>query len=166
MRFHKLDTKSLDAIKLDYLARRLKEDFPYFTDDLRTDFYVWSHMTRWFGGIEGLGTHLSFEYDDFNGILLFKDIIPGHKCDMFWIHLNKKMRDHSLVREADKVMGLVMKWFKLHKIEAGTADSRVARMLERLGFHQEGVRKDSFLFDGELYDFYLMGREHGTRQAS
>lgn len=153
MRFHKA---VMDERKLDILASRLLTDFPYLSDEHRNPYNVWARLIAWFSGVEQYGFHEVFEYDDFSGVIIFKDIVPGFKCELFWIVADESDYGRDLAREFEKVIQLMVKKHGLRRVEAGTADPKVRRLLERMGFTCEGVRKDSFMYDGKTYDFNLM----------
>lgn len=99
-----------------------------------------------------------YEVGDMDGVLGFTDIIVGWKCHAIFELLNPRIWGKKLVKESRYLFDLVMDTGKLVKISSQTADDRVRRMGEMIGFTVEGIRVAEFSWDDELYNIYLLGR--------
>ena len=95
---------------------------------------------------------------DMDGVLGFTDIIPGWKAHAIFELFNPKIWGKQLVRESRKLFDSIMDEGKLVKISSQTADIRVKRMAEMIGFTLEGLRVAEFSWDKELYNIFLLGR--------
>jgi hypothetical protein len=136
--------------KVDAMAQCYLNDFPYLSDEDRNPTTVWLLMNKYFR-VPG-----HYIYECGNGMLMFRDVIPGFKAHIVWIQFNHHSPTHKTFREAGDLMREFMEVFDLRKLEAETADWRVARLLERLGYEREGIRENSFMFRGQLLDYHLL----------
>lgn len=148
---------SLSAERLDKMAEVLSSDPKYFSDEHRDAAFIWRNLHHWFGG--GCLCE-AIEIGDFQAVMVFRDIIPFHKCNLFLITFDPGVWGKSVWREAVREMRDVMESYNLNKIEVETEDKKWAQFLWRNGFELEGVRYDSYMKEGEAKDFYLlaMGR--------
>lgn len=143
----------LSVEKLDKMAEVLSSDPKYFSDENREPWNIWRNLQHWFGG--GCMCEAA-EVGDFQAIIVFRDIVPFHKCNIFLITLDPGAWRKSVWREAVKEMHDVMRAYNLNKIEVETEDKKWAQFLWRNGFELEGVRYDSYMKEGEAVDFYLL----------
>lgn len=143
----------LSADLLDRMADVLSSDTRYFSDEHRTLRNAWTHLYHWFKG--GYAAE-AFEVGDMGGIMIFRDVVEGHKGNVFFIVLDKKQWGARVLREAVDTIASVIKKHKLIKIEVETATKEWADFLVRRGFVLEGVRGKSFMMDGVPMDFYLL----------
>ncbi len=155
-----VEIKPLDltAAKLDKLAEVLSSDSRYFSDEDRNQMVAWRTLHHWFGEREPVA---AYEIGDMNAVLVFHDIVPGLKCRADLIGLAPTKAGVEDYREGMKVVREVMAAFKLHKIEVCTVLPKIARLLSRLGFRCEGVKKDSYLMNGAYRHNILMALMEG-----
>ena len=133
---------------------QLREDLLHVSDEGRNPGAVFSGLMRVF---DPNGPHEIFELDGC-GILVFRDIADGFKCQMSFIIWDKKCYGADIVREARQLIADFSKRRGLVKIETQTADERVVRLARMLLFEIEGYRVDSFLRGKEKYGVTLLGR--------
>jgi RimJ/RimL family protein N-acetyltransferase len=146
----------LSGDKLVFLADLLLADAQYFSDEHRTPPVIWACLANWFGES---GTAVGFDImrGDANvGCLVFRDIVPGHKANIFFIVWDKEGWGLRAWRSGAGVMETVMNEFGLNKIEVETANRSWAGFMEKNGFELEGTRHGSYLKNGEPQDQYLL----------
>ena len=151
----------LDAAKLDKLAEVLSSDPRYFSDENRTLAVAWRTLNHWFGG-ESVTE--ACEIGDFAGVMIFKDILPGHKCNLVVIDIDKRAWGRKVWSEAMAEIRDVMKSHDLNRVEVETVTERWAKFLQRHGFVMEGCRAKSYMMEGEPVDYYqlaLIGGRNG-----
>ena len=140
--------------KIKFLGKKLMDEFLYMSDEdrnydsiYRVIFYYLSMPQR----------NLIYEIGDYDGILVFANIIPGFKCDLTLKLWNPKRWGPDLVREGKALIDNTMDALKLQRIETNSPDPRIVKMARMVGFRVEGCRKIAFLFDGKLYDDFILG---------
>lgn len=151
-KFFKLFEPTEDKIK--FFGRKLMDEFLFLPDwernydsIYRVIFYYLSMPQK----------NLIYEIGDYDGILIFANIIPGFKCDLVCKIWNSGSWGANLVREAKDLISNTMDNLQLQRMETSPADPRMVRIGRMIGFKIEGCRKDSFLFDGKLYDNFILG---------
>jgi RimJ/RimL family protein N-acetyltransferase len=135
-------------------TEQMSDELLHVSDELRYPEPVAKGLLRVF---DPAGPHEIWEIGD-DGILVFRDIADGFKCQMSWIIWNRDCWGKGVVREAKSVIEEFAKRKKLFKIETQTADERVVKLARLLGFETEGYRTESFLRNGVRYGITLLGR--------
>jgi RimJ/RimL family protein N-acetyltransferase len=143
----------LSAELIDKMAEVLSLDSRYFSDEHRSLQNSFLHLHHWFKG--GYAAE-AYEVGNMGGIMIFRDVVEGHKGNVFFIVLDKKQWGAGVLREAVDTIASVMKKYRLAKIEVETATKEWADFLVRRGFELEGVRRKSYMKNGEMVDFYLL----------
>jgi len=101
--------------------------------------------------------NLQYEVGDFQGIINFRNILPGHKCSVSFKIIDKELFKPSFVKEGKRLLKLIMKEFHLERIHTFTADEIMVKLAEMFGFKKEGILRKNFKWNGKLYDEYIMG---------
>jgi len=140
--------------KIKEIARHLMENKYSLSDELRDYDIIHGILRKYMMS----NVCIFYEIGDMDGIFGFTDIIPGWKAHVVFELINPKIWRKQLVRESRGLVDLVMKAGELIKLSSQTADTRVKRMSEMIGFHLEGVRELEFSWDNKPYPIYLIGR--------
>ena len=148
----------MDEKKIDSLAGRLLNDYLYVSDENRDAKKVWAMLYRIFSGEPGMGIHVAYEIGEFDGLLIFRDVLPGFKCDVSLKYWNDYNFGKEIVREGRRLVEEFAAGGKLVRMNSETADPRVVKLSKLVGFETEGVRKDDFMWNGKLYDKFMLGR--------
>jgi len=134
------------------IIHRLKHEYLYAPDELRSDDVLRGLVAYYWGG-----PNLIYEVGEFQGILGFMDILPGHKASVTLKLWGKERWGRDFVREARTLLAMVMDEFKLVRLDTQTPDHRVVSMAKLSGFLEEGTRPKDFRWDGKYYDTTIMG---------
>jgi hypothetical protein len=132
---------------------QMSAEWLHVSDEARVPGFVGPSLVRVFSE----GPHEVFELGE-DGLLIFKDIVPGFKCAMSFILWNHESKSVQLFRETRKWIEEIAREYRLVKVETQTADERVVRMAKLLGFELEGYRPDSFWRGPMKYGVTLLGR--------
>jgi len=143
--------------KLDFLADRFMNEYLYCSDEGRTPQLIWAAMFRYFSGDPQYGFHLPYEIDDFDGVLMFKDILPGWKCDVTLKYWGGEKFSHGLVRSGRELLKKAVDWYGLIRMNTDTADEKIVKLAKLCGFVEEGKRELDFRWNGRYYDRYILG---------
>ena len=135
------------------IVTKLGSDYLYAPDELRDEptlrALVWHYWAS--------GANIIYEVGEFQGILGFMDIVPGHKASVTLKLWGRETWGRNFVRESRALLGLVMDEFRLVRLETSTPDEKVVRMATLAGFAVEGVRPKDFKWNGDYYDTTVMG---------
>mgnify|MGYP001560382330 CR=1 FL=1 len=146
----------LDMEKARLLADKLKNEFLYLPDELRNDASIWEIMYRNFGWDENGPLCLPYEIGNFDGALVFKDIVKNDGCILRLMFWGKHLWGLDGVKQARKLIKLVMDTFGLKVIYAGTADPKIVKMAKFVGFKLKSTRQDGFRWNGVSYPSYQL----------
>jgi len=108
------------------------------------------------GGLFAYSTAM-YEAGDFDALVGFVNIIPGFKCGMVFNLLDKKIWGKEFARAGQALIKMYMEEFDLKRISTQTADQKVQRLAEIIGFKVEGERPNDFMWNKKLYKTYLLG---------
>lgn len=99
-------------------------------------------------------------FDVGGGVVIFHNILPGFKCQMWVILWDKKCFTPRGIRGVRQAIQWIADKYGLVKIEAQTSDGQMARIARRvLGLHGEGYRFKTFKRGDTLYDAELLAWE-------
>jgi len=98
-----------------------------------------------------------YEIGDFQGLLGFVNIVPTFKCAMILSLFDKKIWGKQLVRASEELIHTLMDEFELKRVYTQTADIKIARMAQMVGFEDEGTRPFDFMWNQRLFPSYLLG---------
>ena len=98
-----------------------------------------------------------YEWGDFQALVGFVGTIPTFKCGMSFNLIDKKVWGKEFVRAGMKLIEMYMDEFDLRRISTQTADPKVVRLAEMIGFKVEGERPLDFMWNKKLYPTYFLG---------
>jgi RimJ/RimL family protein N-acetyltransferase len=142
-------------LKVSKLQRLLMKRPLWLSDEYRTPQGIEAIIASFFSGSNFT---VFYEVGEFQALIGFVNIQPEFKCELSLELIDAKIWGADLVRAGRELVELFVKEFRLKRISAGTADSRIARMAEMIGFKAEGYRPNDFMWDGKYYDKYLLGK--------
>ncbi len=146
----------LTAAKVNTLREKLMNEPLYMSDEHRTPEYIDHVIQEYFKLDSNHGFHLAYEILNFDGVLIFANIIDGFKCSLLMKLWNKDVWGPTGVRQARELIKYIMDMFKLRRVEAETPDKRVMKMARLVGMGYEGRKRNDFMWGGELYSQYMM----------
>lgn len=139
--------------KLRFLAQQLMDGYLNLSDEKRNLEKIESIIGYYFySGINSL----YYEVGNFGALFGFADIIPGHKCEVFLKFWDKEVWNKTFVREARELIKIIMKQFRLKRLETETSDVRVVKMAKMVGFEVEEIKPFDFCWHGEFLPTYIM----------
>lgn len=145
---------SMNDEQAELLCKHLKEDYLYVSDEFRNDDAVrsmlWSHFAS--------GDCLIYEIQGGRGYVGFTDIQPGYKCNAMMKFWGTDIWGPSFIKQLRKLVAMVCEEFDLVRIETSTPDKRIEKLAHMCGFVTEGTKKKAFMWDGGLYDEYILAR--------
>ena len=145
-------------LKVSKLQRMLMKQPLWLSDEYRSEPTIREAVHNYFSGNT---FNVFYEAGDFQGLVGFKNIIPEFKCEMTFKIWDKSLWSKTLVRAGRDLTELYMKEFKLKRISSATADDRIRRMAEMIGFVVEGKQPNSFKWNNKFYPLILLGKYGG-----
>ena len=142
--------------KVKMIAEKMKNNFLYCPDEVRTDAGSKIFMDFLFGG-KFVNEH--YEIGDFGGLVSAVDIIDGDRCIGGMKLWDKSLWGKGLIREVREVMDDIMTRHNLKRIDLTTPDPKMAKLAILCGMRFDKIKKGSFLFDGKAHDSFLMSKE-------
>lgn len=130
------------------IAKHLMYGYLNLPDYLRT----WPAIHRMINRFMAEPIHAIYEFGNFDGIIIFSDIIFGFNANLIFKIWNPAGWSHGLVRAVRELIKTHMDGLKLVRLESSSPDPRIVRMAGMVGFEIEGMKKMAFPFDGKLYD--------------
>ena len=140
--------------KINKFKKFLMEKYLYTSDEHRSQEMVERGIANML-----MGSNMCFLYEigDFQGLIIFANIIPNHKADVIFKIWDKKMFSKDFVRACNKLANLVMDNLQLKRLTSHSADPKMTRFATMAGFKEEGKSPCSMKWDGKLYDNYTLG---------
>lgn len=157
--------------KVLHLSKIMMQTPLLLSDEYRQWPVIHGMINRYFAGN---GINLIYEIDKFEGVFGFLDLVFNWRCHLFpkiWV---PEIFSHGLMRQAEDVISLIMDTFNLKRVSAETADERMVKAAQLIGFVEEGRQPKAFLWDGKFYDKVLLSyiregeyefSEHNTGQS-
>ena len=130
----------------------------WLSDEYRTPQAINALATSYFSG---LAFNIFYEIGDFQGLIGFQNILPEFKCAMTFKIWDKDLWGKTLVRAGKNLVELFIREFRLKRISSVTADDRIKRMAEMIGFEVEGEQPDAFRWNNKFYPLILLGKYGG-----
>lgn len=147
--------------KISDFGTKLKHNYLYTPDELRTDEKIAAVVAYYFPW----GTELAikpmnvwFEIGDWGGLLGWVDIIPGYKASALLKLWEPELWGPTLARDLKVLAKRFMDEYKLIRCSLSTADPRMKKMAEMMGFVTEANQSCGFRFDGKYFTNYLLRR--------
>ena len=137
------------------LKKMLRDKYLYVSDELRSDEALDDIIRSFF---LGQTLNIPYELGDFQGILVFVNIIPEFKANLIFKIWDKKLWGKKFLKEAKKVLDLVMDEFGLQRVATSSPDKRMIKLAEMAGFKLEGEHPKSFRWNRKLYTSYTLGK--------
>ena len=144
--------------KLDKIAEWLMNGYLVSSDEFRNPDHIWNVTIP--SNFFGRGS-LFYELPEYGGVFGFRDIIPGFKAHVVFKIWSPEVWTHGLVKESKDLMSKVIEIYELKRLSSQTADERIVRISEIVGFKVDGVLKNAFMWNGELFDMSLLGMTGG-----
>jgi len=151
----------LDAEKMNVLADKLKNEFLYLPDELRNDENIWEIIYRNFGWDENRPLYLPYEIGDFDGVLVFQNVVKNDKCGLMLKFWGKQAWGISFIKQSRGLIKLVMDKFGLKTMRTGTADPRMIKMAKFVELEVKNINNDGFLWDGISHPYYYLEMNRG-----
>ena len=145
-----------DTAKAMVLFYKLKNEPLYLPDEQRNYADIWKIIHHNFGWDENHSLCLPYEIGDFDGVLVFQDIVKNDGCGMMLKFWGKQLWGADGARQAKGLIDLIMDKFNLKTIHIVTADKGAVKLGKLFGFKVKEIKKKSFQWDGVKRDrFYL-----------
>ena len=144
--------------KLQVIADWLMDGYLVASDESRNINVIWNSIipNHFYSG-----NSLFYELPDFGGVLGFRNMIPKFKAHMVFKIWNPDVWTHKLIREGRDLISKVREIYELNRISSQTADDRIVRISEMVGFEVEANLKDDFMWNEQLFDLKLLGMTGG-----
>lgn len=140
--------------KIMSFGQRLMDEYLYMSDEDRDYDTIYQRINYYLVN----GNHnVLWEIGEYDGIIAFLNILPGHKANLLFKMWNPKVWTATFVRECKKFVNENMRELHLTRLESATADERIVRMAKPIGFEVEGIKKKNFMWNGKKYDEYILG---------
>jgi hypothetical protein len=144
--------------KLRLLATRLYENYLWISDEYRNQ----ESITALLAGDFLLNRlNIWYELGDYDGLVGFLDIVPGHKCRLAMKLWNPLIWKPSIVKQGRKLIRLIMDEFRLRRVSSDSADNKMVHMATMVGFKKEGARKHEFRWNGKFMPLVMLGLTRG-----
>lgn len=140
--------------KLAAFGRRLMDDYLYLSDEDRNVDSIQNILAYY---LADRRHNVVWEIGDFDGLMVFANIVPGHKASLVFKLWNPKRWGADLLRECRAFIDENMTQLHLVRLESLTADPRVMKMARMAGFEVEGIKEKSFSWRGDLFDEWVLG---------
>jgi RimJ/RimL family protein N-acetyltransferase len=140
--------------------RLMKEEF-YIPDEKR-NWATIGQILRYY--MSPVYFNLFYEIKDFRGLVGFTEIYPEYKANLLWKMWDKSVFSKTFVRHSKELIDLIMNTYKLKRLETETADPNengAKKMAEVAGFVEEGIKKNEYMWNGKLYDKYILAKYGG-----
>ena len=134
-----------NAEKIERLMKEFLYGYLHLSDECRFPQYVRTMLMDLLDSRSGL--NIIYDIDDFKGIVAFVRIRPLFKAKRMFVLLDKGMLRPSIIKESRKLIQMIMKEFKLKRMEAETADKKIVQLSKMVGFKSEGIQKNGFMFN-------------------
>ena len=113
------------------------------------------------GQLENMEQHrrnknFHFVKGDVRNVKQVKDIVKNDGCILRLMFWGKHLWGLDGVKQARKLIKLVMDTFGLKVIYAGTADPKIVKMAKFVGFKLKSTRQDGFRWNGVSYPSYQL----------
>jgi len=140
--------------KLRLFAARLNDNYLWVSDEYRNkdsitaiiaNNFLLSNFNIW------------YEIGDYDGLLGFLNVVPGHKCHMTMKLWNPQIWKPSAAKQGRSLIRLIMDEFQLKRIGSESADSKVVHLANIVGFKKEGARKHDFRWNGKMFPLIMLG---------
>jgi len=143
--------------KINSLADKFYIGWLWLPDELRDKNGILGTINYLFPNLTGTnqGSHVYYEMGDFQGLLGFCNILPDHKCDLFFRIWDKAFWGPTVGRDLRMLVMCFMRGWGLRRISFQTPDIKSKRLAEFLGFQVEGTQKLGFKFDGKYLTNFL-----------
>ena len=138
------------------LAKHLLEDKWYLQDADRRYELIHALIQAY---LHGPMLSIMYEIGNFQGIAGFVNIIPEHKAECILKLWDGKAFGPDLCRQMKDTTNIVMKEFRLWRLDADTPDDKIVRLAKMLGFDKEGSRKYGFMWGSKPYTNYILGKK-------
>ena len=144
--------------KVNKFKKFLMEKYLYTSDEHRTQAGVERGITNL---ICGPHLKLAYEIGDFQGLIIFTNIVYGHKADMIFKIWDKKLFGKDFVRACQKLVGIVMDNMRLKRVTSHSADPKMVRLSEMAGFKVEGKSPYVMKWDDKFHALFTLGFVRG-----
>ena len=143
-----------DEEKIAAFGKKLMDEYLYLSDEDRTiddiRSIIWYYLSE-------SRKNIVWEINNFDGLLVFANVIPGFKASLVFKMWNPKAWSAGFVRETREFLRENMEELHLVRLESLTADPRVMKMARLGGFEVEGIKQKSFQWKGHKYDEWVLG---------
>ena len=140
--------------KLDKIVDWLMNGYLVSSDEFRNLDHIWKSTIP---GHFYNGNSLFYELPEYGGVFGFRDIIPRFKAHVVFKIWSPEVWTHGLVKESKDLISKVMEIYELKRLSSQTADERIVRIGEMVGFKVEGILKNAYMWNGNLFDLKLIG---------
>ena len=142
----------LTSKEASFLADKLMYEKWYLQDKWRDIDTIEKFIYRYFSWAEETPFSLPYRIGVFDGVLVFREIIPNETCGMMLKLWGKHLWGPTLARETRTLIEMIMDKFNLRDIDTASGDPGSPKMVRCLGFEIKEVKKDGFIWNGESYD--------------
>jgi hypothetical protein len=155
----------LNENQIDNLAELMASGYLYVSDEHRNSRDIWSMLYRVLSKDPSCGFHVAYEIGNLDGLLIFADIIRGFKCRVSLKYWDPSDFGKSIIREGRRLVDEFAAGTGLVRMNSETADPKIVKLAGLFGFGVDAVIKNDFMWDGKLYDRYILGRTFPTFPA-
>ena len=142
-------------LKVSKLQTLLMKRPLWLSDEYRTPVAISSIITSYFSGFT---FNVFYEVGDYQALVGFVNIQPEFKCELTLKLIDANIWGADFVRASKELIGLFIEQFRLKRITMETADRRIMKMAEMVGFKYEGERPNAFKWEGKFYIKYMLGK--------
>jgi len=139
--------------KIEFVGRKLMNEYLYLSDEYRDIDSIYKILMYY---INATNRNVIYEIGEFDGILGFTDITPGWKASLTFKLWNPHRWGADFLRQAKGFIPEVFDELRLARLETSTPDARIHKMALIVGFEDEGIRKANFMWNGKLFDDYML----------
>lgn len=138
--------------KMKVFAQHLMDDYLYVSDEFRNYETIWKMLFSYTSS----PNHLLYEIGDFYGIIGFTDILPMFKCNVMLKFWNPKRWGPDFARQGKELIHYIGDIFGLRRINTSSPDPKIVKMCKMVGFGVDGISKNAFAWNGDLFDLSIM----------
>jgi len=149
----KFFTPTPDDPRLKILAKKLKEEKFYLSDEFRDYDSIWKIIKYYF--FENQNS-IWYEIGNFGGLLGFVSIIPGWRGELFFKLWNKKEWKLSTAKAIKNEINNIVKIFDLKRLGLESGDPVSVKMGKMFKFEIEGRQGLGFSWNKRLGTKYLL----------
>jgi len=138
--------------KLKLIARELMDKKFNLSDEFRS----YPAIYRILGYYLSMSFSIFYEIGNMDALVGFVNIYPTFKAEALMKIVRPDFWSKDFVRQSRKVVSIVMDELQLKRLHTETADEKVVKLTELVGFKEDGIKPNDFMWERELFDVHVM----------